>query len=333
MDSPEIAMLSRHADAAYWIGRYIERSEATARMIDVHYHFRLERSDVALAMRWSSILSISGLKEEFHELYDTEDEANILEFFAFDERNPSSIRSCIKSARENARSIRDQLSSEMWECVNRTYLDYNKWSLQRVLQETPFEFFQFVKDRTLLFQGITNRTLMMGSTRDFLDCGRFLERADQTGRILDVKYFDLLPGTTGDSKVSESEPISVGGPIDIHGWTSVLKSVGAYEAFCKTYRQGVTPKRVAEFLILNRQFPASVRHGAIRIQGCLNRVADRRDSEKLKSSQFATEHLILLLHSKSADDIIREGLHEFLEQIEERFDVIGEAIFADFLSY
>ncbi len=326
-------MLSRHADSAYWIGRYVERSEATARMIDVHYHFGLESGEVAKALRWSSILAISGLEKEFAELYDKEDEASILQFFAFDERNPSSIKSCIRSARENARSIRDQISSEMFECANRTYLAYGPWNLERVLAESPFEFFQFVKDRTLLFQGIMNRTLMMGPTRDFVDCGRFLERADQTARILDVKYFDLLPHYSGEGVISDSEPISVGGPIDIHGWTAVLKSVGAYEAFCKSYSEGVTPKRVAEFLILSRQFPASVRHGALRVQSCLDRISNRSDSDKLKSAQIETEKLLLMLNSKNANDIIREGLHEYLEEIGERFELVGEAVYRDFLEY
>src|SRR5580704_16514212 len=183
-------MLSRHADSAYWIGRYIERAEAAARMIYVHYHFGLESPLMGEALRWTSILAISGQDELFPTLYEQEDEESILQFFAFDERNPSSIYACLAGARENSRNIRDQISSEMWQCINRAYLDYREWSVDRVLSGSPFAFFESVKQSSQLFQGVTNRTLSMGETRDFHDTGRFLERADQTARILDVKYHD-----------------------------------------------------------------------------------------------------------------------------------------------
>lgn len=260
-------MLSRHADSAFWIGRFIERAEATARMIDVHYHFGLESPLVGSALRWSSILAISGQESSFSERYSKQDERSVLQFFAFDQENSSSIASCLRFARENARSICDQISSEMWECVNKMYLDFRVWDVERVLATSPFAFFQNVKDGSHLFQGIANRTLMMGETRDFHDAGRFLERADQTARILDVKYHDLLPRFACTSVQvlraddhPDLDPASVGGPVDAHGWFAVLKSVGAFEAFSKTFRQGITPARVAEFLILDPRFPASVRH-------------------------------------------------------------------------
>jgi len=334
-------MLSRHADSAFWIGRYIERAEATARMIDVHYHFGLESPLVGQVLRWSSILAISGQEAAFAARHAREDERSILYFFAFDPENTNSIYSCIRQARENARSIRDQISSEMWECVNRLYLDFQAWDVDRVIQTSPFAFFQKVKDGSHLFQGITNRTLMMGEARDFHDSGRFLERADQTARILDVKYHDLLPRFAGaaiketvpPSHPTVPDPVSVGGPVDVHGWIAVLKSVGAFEAFSKTFRQGVTPARVAQFLILNPQFPASIRHSIGRIDSCLRRVSGNRDLAPKNEAERTVGRLYNDLNYTRAEDIIAGGLHEFLQDVELRCTEIGDAIFRTYLSY
>jgi uncharacterized alpha-E superfamily protein len=332
-------MLSRHADSAFWIGRYIERAEATARMIDVHYHFGLESPLVGDALRWSSILAISGQEEAFKERHPREDERAILDFFAFDRDNFGSIQSCLREARENARTIRDQISSEMWECVNRMYLDFQAWDVDRVLSTSPFAFFQRVKDGSHLFQGITNRTLMMGEARDFHDAGRFLERGDQTARILDVKYHDLLPHFAGTAiretlpQTPLPDPVSVGGPVDVHGWVAVLKSVGAFEAFSKTYRQGVSPARVSEFLILNTQFPASVRHSIGRIDGCLRRISGNREMAPKNDAERAVGRLYNELNYIRAEEIIKGGLHEFLQDVQERFHEVGEAIFETYLRY
>lgn len=321
-------MLRRHADAAYWIGRYIERAEATARMIDVHYHFGLESTSVHASIQWSSILAISEQEDTFREQYDEETEESILQFFVFDEQNHSSILSCVRFARENARSIRDQISSEMWEAVNRQYLELQQWNVDRILTASPFAFFQRVKEGAQLFQGITNRTLMMGESRDFHDAGRFMERADQTARILDVKYHALLPQDTPAPEVT-----GVGGPVDVHGWVSVLKSVGAYEAFRKTFHQGVTPARVAQFLVLNPQFPASVRHSIGRVEGCLRRVSRNRDLAPVNTAEREVGRLYNDLNYLRAEEIIANGLHEFLTDVLERCDRIGVAIHETYLSY
>lgn len=325
-------MLSRHADAAFWTGRYIERAEATARMIDVHYHFGLEESSQADGMRWSSILAISGQEESFEARCGEPTEQSILEFFAFDAENPSSVFSCIRSARENARSIRDQISSEMWECVNRQYLEVREWDVARVLRNSPFTFFQKVKDGAHLFQGISNRTLMMGETRDFFDMGRFLERADQAARILDVKYYDLLPQfTSAETPIGDAG--AVGGAIDTQGWVAVLKSVGAYEAFLKTNRRGVTPSAVAEFLVLNPQFPASVRHSIGRVDASLRRISGNRDLAPVNDAEREVGRLYSDLNYLRAEEIVADGLHEFLEGVQTRCNTIGDSIRATYLTY
>ncbi|RYG31218.1 alpha-E domain-containing protein, partial [bacterium] len=260
------------------------------------------------------------------------DERAVLDFFAFDEKNPNSIVSCLAAARKNARGIRDQISSEMWESLNRFYLEYKTWNVDRVLAGSPFEFFAWVKNGAHLFAGILGRTLLMGETRDFVDAGRFLERADQTARILDVKYHDLLPRYTGGSVV-EGDAVGVGGAIDVHGWMAVLKSVGAYEAFRKTYRQGVSPSRVAWFLVLSSDFPASVRHCSGRVEGCLRRISGNGGSSAKNDADREAMRLYFHLNDLRAEDIILSGLHEFLEDVQDRCARIGLAISETYLRY
>jgi hypothetical protein len=174
---------------------------------------------------------------------------------------------------------------------------------------------------------------MMGESRDFHDAGRFLERADQTARILDVKYHDLLPHYAGLAAIREKDPVGVGGPVDVHGWIAVLKSVGAFEAFRKTFRQGVTPARVAQFLVLNPQFPASVRHSIGRVDGCLRRISGNKDLSPSNKAERAVGKLYNDLNYMRAEDIIAGGLHEFLEDVEARCTDIGDAIRLTYLSY
>jgi uncharacterized alpha-E superfamily protein len=328
-------MLSRHADCAFWLGRYMERAEATARMIDVHYHFGLESRYVGEVLRWSSILAISGSDEEFMARYDEMTERNVLYFFTIDPQNLSSVFSCIRAARDNARAIRDQISSEMWECVNKIYLEFQPWSVDRILRKSPHVYFERVKECSHLFQGIADRTLMTSETRDFYQCGRFLERADGTARILDVKYHDLLPRFSGEPIVQVDDPdvVGVGGPVDSHGWTAVLKSVGSFESFKKTHRLGVTPARVAQFLILNQNVPASVRYSIGRVDRSLRRISGNRDVAPANSAEREVGKLYNDLNYMRAEDIIMSGLHEFLEDVQDRCNTIGNAMYSTYLSF
>lgn len=313
-------MLRRDADCIYWTGRYIERAEATARMIDVHYHFSLQSQHHGDTAGWDSILEISGLEDDFRSRYSSETELDVLHFFCFDLENPSSIASCLRQARENARSIRDQISSEMWECVNHTYLDIREWDVERVLKASPFTFFRKVKDSSHLFQGITARTLMMGEVRHFYDAGRYLERADQTARILDVRYRDLVDQT------SESQA-------DLQGWVAVLKSVGAYEAYCKTFHDGLAPTNVVEFLVFSDQFPASIRHSIQEVDAALRRVSGNSALSPSNPPERAAGKLFAELTYMDAEEIFHKGLHEFLDEVEIRCSDIGDAIWNTYLSY
>ncbi len=360
-------MLSRDADSCYWIGRYVERAEATARMVDVHYHAALESplsplrdgdTDSELStLRWQSILQISDTEQAFRRRYEDDSDRNILHFFAFDPDNSNAILTVWKKARENARCIREQIASEMWESLNVSYLRLREWDVDSVLTHGPHAFFQTVKDASYLFQGILNRTMLMSEARDWLDTGRFLERADQTARLLDVKYHDLLPpyqhaveagerqsihvveaGVEGDHELTRAEPptlsaYGVGGALDMHGWIAVLKSVSAFEMFRKTHQDGITPSHVVDFLVLNASFPASVRHGVGRVEGCLKRISGCQGEEPSTEPERLLERLRVDLARAQPKDIIKTGLHEFLEDVQTRCNTVGNAITRTYLSY
>jgi uncharacterized alpha-E superfamily protein len=350
-------MLSRDADACYWIGRYVERAEATARMVDVHYHAALESplsplrdgdTDSELStLRWQSILAISGTEAAFHRRYENAADRDVLHYFAFDPDNSNAILTVWKKARENARCIREQIASEMWESLNMSYLRLREWDVDSVLAHSPHVFFQKVKDASYIFQGILNRTMLMSEARDWLDTGRFLERADQTARLLDVKYHDLLPpyqeredateNGVPAAPITTAEPptlsaYGVGGALDMHGWIAVLKSVSAFEMFRKIYQDGITPSHVVDFLVLNTRFPASVRHGIGRVEGCLRRISDNQHEEPSTEPERLLGRLRADLTYSQPEEIIRDGLHEFLEDVQTRCAAIGHAITRTYLS-
>ncbi len=330
-------MLSRDADACFWIGRYVERAEATARMVDVHYHAALESGLPGIEgadspMRWDSLLAISHTAEEFYKHYDVYSDRNFLHHFAFDTENPNSILVSWSRARENARSIREQIASEMWEAINISYLQFRDWDVDRILAEGPHAFFNRVKNASHLFQGILNRTLLMSETRDWLDIGRFLERGDQTARLLDVKYHDLLPAYQEEDAESV-EPLGVGSTMDMHGWIAVLKSVSAFEMYRKIYRGGILPASVVDFLVLHPQFPASVNHCVKRVEGCLKRISGNSSSAPSTEPERVVGRLVADLTYSRPEEIILEGLHEFLDGVQVRCIEIGNAITRTYLSY
>lgn len=348
-------MLSRDADACFWIGRYVERAEAAARMVDVHFHAALEtplpsngtEPDINLEapapfpIRWQSMLNISGSSEAYQQRYEGEAERDILHFFVFDLDHSNSILATWKRARENARSIREQIASEMWESLNISYLQMCEWDVDRVLSGTPHTFFQLVKNASHLFQGILNRTMLMGETRDWLDTGRFLERAGQTARLLDVKYHDLLPVTLHSGGPSEDQPGYSGlvnrslvpsGSLDMHAWIAVLKSVSAFEMYRKSYQDGIKPEHVIDFLVLNAQFPASVRHGVQRVEGCLRRISGNHSEAPATEPERLVGRLRADLTYSRPEEIVTEGLHAFLDGVQRRCAAIGNAITRTYLS-
>ena len=336
-------MLSRHADACYWIGRCVERAEATARALDVHYHAALESllpasvddpEDSGALSPWKAVLAVTGSAHAFEPRYKLASDRNVLQFFVLDRENSNSIFSIWSAARENARTVREMIASEMWECLNVSYLQLQEWTLDRVLDGSPHEFFQSVQNASHLFQGVLDRTLLFDETRDWLDVGRFLERGGQTARLLDIKYHQLLPATRSADPGSVSpETYGIGGPLDIQGWIAVLRSVSAFEMFRKRHRDGFRPPAIVDFLVLGPAFPASIRHCVDRVGQCLQRISGSASEEPAGESERLIGRLQADLTYARPEEIIIGGLHEFALDVQSRCAQIGSAITHEYFSY
>jgi len=235
-------MLSRVADSIYWMSRYVERAENVARFIDVNLQLVLD-APPGSAPQWQSLISATGDQDEFARRHGLATQDAVIQFLTFDAQNPNSILSCLQTARENARSVRETISSEMWEQVKRMYL---KIQSQKALQESErvAEILRGIRLGCHMFEGITDSTMSYNEAWHFLRLGRQLERADKTSRILDVKYFMLLPSAN-----------AVGTPYDDIHWSAVLKSVSGFEMYRKAHGR-ISPRSIVEFLVLDREFPA-----------------------------------------------------------------------------
>ncbi len=311
-------MLSRTADHLFWMARYIERAENTARILDVAHRSSLVPLDMegTEAYLWYAPLNITGCSIGYELKHGLARADKVTHFMALDPDNPSSIYSCLKSARENARSVRGAITSEMWEVINSAWLELNRLS-QPISDEQYTDFFDWVKERSHLFRGVTLGTIIKDVALRFIRLGTFLERADNTARILDVKYHILLP-SVGD----------VGGAADYYQWGSLLKSVSAFEAYQKIYRDVISPLKVAELFILRDDMPRSlhacmneVEESLIDINGSSGREARRRAGE-----------LHAALHFGRIEDVFEQGLHEYLTDFLEHTDLLGREIRNAYLS-
>ena len=248
-------MLSRVADSIYWMSRYVERAENVARFVDVNLNLMLD-SPSGADQQWEPLVNITGDHETFEKLYaKAATQQNVIQFLTFDRDNPNSILSCLRAARENARSVREIISSEMWLQLNTFYLMVNSAASSGKGFESPHEFFSEVKLASHLFSGITDATMTHGEGWHFGRLGRLLERADKTSRILDVKYFILLRSVA-----------DVGTPLDEVQWVAVLRSASAFEMYRKRHGR-IVPKAIVEFLLLDSEFPRAIRF-------CLNAARD-----------------------------------------------------------
>jgi uncharacterized alpha-E superfamily protein len=314
-------MLSREAEALYWVGRYLERAEATARRFDVEYHSRLESESARTAtLGWEALLFSSGDVAAYRARYGAEEEGSLLTFLILDEGNPNSIRSCVAAARENARSIRDQLSSELWEHLNRFHLELGEQTLETVQGGTPYRLLQWVKCACWLFDGIAERTLLRGEGWQFLQCGKFLERAEATARLLDGKSYAMVEADEGVARA-----------LDLHQWTALLKSAGAHEAFRKT-RGSFTPEEIIAFVLLSARFPGAVRYSIGRVDAALRAITrcDAADDGS-EAERCAGRLLASLIHARAEEVVLR--LHDYLVGLVEECAGLHAAIVRTFFSH
>jgi uncharacterized alpha-E superfamily protein len=312
-------MLSRVADSIYWMSRYIERAENLARFIDVTFNLMLDMPANSNEP-WQPLIQASGDHERFAEEYGQATQENVLKFLTFDESYPNSILRCLYSARENARSIREVISSEMWEQLNLFYHNVrNAAQSKDQILNSPIEFFQEIKLASHLFKGITDSTMSRGEGWNFSRLGRLLERADKTSRILDVKYYILLPNVS-----------DVGTPTDDLQWQAVLRSVSGIEMFRQKYH-GITPQRVVQFLLTDRQFPRAIHYAIVQAERALHNIA----GTPLDSYRSSAERRLGMLRSEfsfaEVQQIINNGLHEFIDELQQKLNDIDDAIHETFI--
>jgi uncharacterized alpha-E superfamily protein len=305
-------MLSRVADSVFWMSRYVERAENVARFIDVHHNLTLDLGE-ELGDQWGSLVYTTGDHELFFKAYGEVCRENVLKFLAFDEKNPNSIVSCLSRARENARTAREIISSDMWEELNRFYLLVRDAVREDLVGD--YEFFARVKRASHLLIGTTDATMSHGEAWHFARLGRLLERADKTSRIVDVKYFILLP------KASD-----VGSSLDVVQWSALLRSASALEMYRRIHGR-IVPSRVVDFLALDRSFPRSIRYCVCGAERSLHAVTGTPDGGFGNRAEQELGKLRSGLDFTSIDDIIAQGLHEFIDGIQSCLNRVGEAIF------
>jgi uncharacterized alpha-E superfamily protein len=303
-------MLSRVADALFWMSRYYERAENTARLIDVNINMMLDMGGAlgeagSSARYWNPIIGISSPFEEFRTRYPRTTQESAIEWLTFGEGNPNSILSCIQSARENARAMRGTISSEMWEQINTTYLNLRGTGIDDVWREGPYDYFRHIRQSSQLFQGLVETTMLRDEGWQWIKIGSYLERADATTRLVDVKYHILLPSLE-----------DVGGPIDNVQWMAVLKSCSAYEAYQRRYAARITPSRVAEFLVLDRTFPRAVRFCFDQMHWALRSIGTEHGELGECTPEIVASNVRRMLSETTMHGIVQFGLHQYMMQLQ-----------------
>jgi uncharacterized alpha-E superfamily protein len=318
-------MLSRVANCLYWMSRYIERADNTARIVDVNLQLILDFRNLdnrSLVDHWMPILESTGDEEKFLERYPKATGQSVTEFLVFDSENPNSILSSVCQARENARMVRDQITVELWEELNRLYLWIRSNEAHTMWRRSPAEFFGLIKNASLLLVGTIYATIVHNEGWYFMQGGKFLERADKITRILDVRHA-IFPGKEGPRAISQRDTLEL---------SAVLRSCSGWDAYKAAYGAEVRPEWVAEMLLFSDDFPRGVRFCVEKLDDALRHisgVAPRRfsnDAEKLSG------RLLAELQYGSTEEVLAFGIHEYLDQLQVKFNAIGEAMFNAYIS-
>ena len=314
-------MLSRTADHLFWMSRYMERAENTARMLDVNYQTSLLPQSTAVAEQGlRGLLSISELTSDYNNRYGEVNAASVMDFMVRDERNPSSILCCLRAARENARAVRGALTTEVWETTNQPWLEFNRLLKDAAFERDPAALFEWVKFRSHLSRGVQVGTMLLDEALHFVRIGTFLERADNTARLLDVKFHAVESDFYGAAEAKDQE-------YDFYHWSAILRSVSGFEVYRKVYRNVIQPEKVAELLILRPDMPRSLAACMHEVVGNLGLVANDQSSETLRRAG----RLNADLEFGRIDEILATGLHAYLTQFLDRVSDLGVGISRDFL--
>jgi uncharacterized alpha-E superfamily protein len=316
-------MLSRVANTLYWMVRYVERADNLARLIDVNRQLLLDFESLdseRLRGFWQPIILSTGDEEAFNKLYDETGSDQVIRFLTDDPRNPNSITSCIALARENARTVRDQLSDELWEELNALYLFSRTDEAHQLLDSDPPRYYENIRRSAMTFLGIAASTTSRNEAWEFMDLGRHLERADKTTRFLDVSSY--LPPS---ADVME-EAVSPG----ILHWTAILRSCGAMGAFRATQRE-ITAESVVDFLMFSNEFPRSVRYCIDKVDISLHRISGTPRGGFSNEAEREAGRLLAELNFGSTEDVLVAGMHDYLDALQGRFNHIGAEIFETYV--
>jgi uncharacterized alpha-E superfamily protein len=317
-------MLSRVADSLYWMSCFIERAENMARLLDVNLQMLLDYENLdeeKLVGHWESLLRTLDQKEVYNKHFDKITSESVSEFIAFSPENPSSIYSCILSARSNAGMIRDQISSEIWVSLNTAYHFLRSRDARDLWRNDPYTFFQRIREFSLMHQGLTDATFPHEQGYEFMQVGKFLERADNTSRILDTKYHIVLP----DIK-------DVGGAVDLAQWTAILRSCSAYEAYHRIYVASIDPWKVADFLVLSKNFPRSVSFCVNEMDRSLRLISGSAPGTFSNTPERLSGKLLSHLNFGETSDIFQYGLHEYLVDLQVKLSEIAEAVYTTYVA-
>lgn len=312
-------MLSRVAESMYWLSRYIERAENVARFVSVNLNLSLDLPGET-ETQWGPLVVTTGDDADFRQRYPGPSQQNVIQFLTFDRQNPNSILSCLRAARENARSIREVLSSEMWEHINKFYLMLRDSGGVTSALTNPYDFYEQVRVSGQQFVGVTDATLTHGEGWQFCQLGRSIERADKTSRILDVKYFILLPS-----------PSDVGTPYDDIQWAALLRSASALEMYRQRHGR-ILPVRVVDFLVLDREFPRAVLHCLTRANESLHAITGSALGGFSNAAEKRLGQLRAELAYVRAEEIVADGLHEFVDDLQTRLNLVGDAVYDTFFA-
>jgi uncharacterized alpha-E superfamily protein len=293
-------MLSRVADSLYWMSRYLERAEHTARLIEVDLQLRLDQSPETSAGRWLRLLDALQTPAPQDTAIDAGSITNLL---TLGRSNPSSILSCVSAARENLRQVREQCSSEMWEQLNRLYLQVSNTSKTESWLLNSHIFFRAVQEGAHLFQGVTDSTISHGEGWQYIQLGRYVERIDMLARLIGTHFVILTHPP--DQPIETEEYLE---------WVGLLKSCAAFEAYCKTYTAELRPLRVAEFLLLNREFPHSVRFSVDMVHAALGRIGEMTERKAEQPVRLAGR-LQATLSFSQIDEIVAAGASAYVDSV------------------
>lgn len=312
-------LLSRVAEAMYWLGRHVERAENTARLLDVTYHGRLEPSisEVAGATNtWPALIATLGLEERYKTLYGDYDEISVIEFLTVSRDNESSIISSLEAARENARSVRDYLSSESWVAINRLYHATANTNIHLILADGLYEFCDAVRVGSHLMAGTVRATSLYDEGMQWLWTGAYLERSDMITRLVDSKYHLLMHNAD-----------EIGGAIDRFQWMALLRSVSGWEAYLRLHPEGVDPAGVIEFLVLSPIFPRSLRTSIDSLQRSLTEATSGAVVRLRNHPMRLVAELQSRLQFESAESLIDTGLHEYLANVRLVLSAINASVY------